>query len=59
MIRRLSAWSDFTAELEQLLDEARDAGLDDDQLAAHLRKSAEICDARYDAEAEAEDDVTR
>lgn len=50
MIRPMSAFPDFREALTQLLEEAREAGIDNDQLASELRGYAQSCDDQYRAE---------
>lgn len=52
MIRPMSAFSDFREELGQLLEQARKAGIDNDQLADELREHADSCEDQYRAEYE-------
>jgi hypothetical protein len=39
----------FREALKQLLEEAREAGIEDDQIAGELRGYAQSCDDRYRA----------
>lgn len=51
MIRPFSAMSDFREELAELVQEAREAGLDDAQIAAELNGFAHSASERAAAQA--------